>query len=295
MHLSGYRATVAALTVLAVSASVAGCDDPATTPPDTGLDYVAIGDSYTAAPDIPVISTDGCHRSDHNYPQLVARELDDVSLRDVSCGGARTDAVLQSQRIQTENRVQPPQIGALDANTDIVTVGLGVNDEGFVVTAAFGCLVLAERDPRGAPCEKANARKVPRLLEKIQDRYVETLNAIIDRAPNARIIVVGDPRLLDETGERRVQRLRADGNVDCVRDSYDRFNETIEAAAAEAGLEYVDVAAASEGHDICSDDPWINGKRDDETTGAAAYHPTPAEQEAVADLILDLLRRPLAS
>ena len=49
------------------------------------------------------------------------------------------------------------------------------------------------------------------------------------------------------------------------------------------------MAAASEGHDICSDDPWINGRRKDRRTKAAPYHPMPAEQAAVAELILALL------
>ena len=53
--------------------------------------------------------------------------------------------------------------------------------------------------------------------------------------------------------------------------------------------EYVDVAAAGADHDICSERPWINGRTADRRTKAAPYHPTPVEQAAVADLILDLL------
>ena len=38
--------------------------------------YVALGDSFTAAPYVPSTSlADGCFRSDGNYPQLVAAEL----------------------------------------------------------------------------------------------------------------------------------------------------------------------------------------------------------------------------
>src|SRR4051794_36739602 len=52
--------------------------------------YVALGDSYTAAPFVP--TTDlarGCLRSDHNYPALLARSLG-AKLRDASCSGATT-------------------------------------------------------------------------------------------------------------------------------------------------------------------------------------------------------------
>ena len=276
---------VLALSLVAVAVSACEEEKPRT---DTGLEYAALGDSFSAAPDLPTITSDGCHRSDHNYAHQVAKQLEDVKLTDVSCGGAHTDAVLQSQVIEAEGRVRPPQIEAVSATTDIVTVGLGVNDMDFAVTAAFGCLLLADSDPRGSPCEEANAKKVPRLLARIQEQYVDTLGAIADRAPDALIIAVGYPRLLSDSEGCPDRFPLADGDVEFVRDSYDQLNETIKAAAAEADVEYVDVAAASEGHDICSDDPWINGDRDDKKTGAAAYHPTPAEQAAVADVILDL-------
>ena len=75
-----------------------------------------------------------------------------------------------------------------------------------------------------------------------------------------------------------------------MRDSWDQLNEAVEAAADEAGVEYVDVAAASKGHDVCSEVPWINGKRDDPETGAAMYHPTPEGQAGVAKLLLATIR-----
>lgn len=271
-----------------VAFTVTACEDekPRT---DPGLEYAAIGDSFSAAPDLPTITSDGCHRSDHNFAHLVAKQLEDVRLRDVSCGGARTEAVLQSQVIETEGRVRPPQIEAVSPTTDIVTVGLGVNDLDFAVTAAFGCLALAQSDPDGSPCEDSNAKKVPRLLEKIQERYVDTLGAIANRAPDARIIAVGYPQLLADGSSCPDVFPLAKDDFAFVGESYDQLNATLAAAAEEADVDYVDVAAASEGHDICSDDPWINGDRQDKESGAAAYHPMPAEQAAVAELILDLL------
>ena len=280
----------AVVALVVVAGSLAACQpgdqEP---PPDTGFEYAALGDSFTAAPDIPTINSDGCHRSDHNYPHLVAVQLEDVTLTDVSCGGARTDAVLASQVQQAQGLAHPPQIDAVSPTTDLITVGLGGNDLDFAFTAVFGCILAATFDPDGSPCEEANAGKVPRLLDRIEKRYLNTLDAIADRAPDARILVVGYPRLLEDSTGCPERFPIADGDVEFVRRNFDRLIETVEAVADEAGVEYVDVAAASEGHDICSDQPWINGKRVDARSGAAAYHPMPAEQAAVADLILDLL------
>jgi len=273
-----------ALTTFAVTA----CEEEQPSP-DTGFDYAALGDSFTSGPDIPTISTDGCHRSDHNYPHLVAKRLDDVTLSDVSCGGARTDAVLQSQVQEAGGRVQTPQIEAVTADTDLVTLGFGANDAGFVGAAALECIVLAETDPRGSPCQDANARKIPRIVGNVREGVDGVLGAIANRAPDARIIVVGYPRLFE--GPEGCPRIFpvAEGDVPYIQDAYDQLNAALEAAADDAGADFVDVAAASKGHDVCSDAPWVNGRRPDRETGAAEYHPMPAEQKAVAQLILDLL------
>jgi hypothetical protein len=70
----------------------------ARTPPQS---YVALGDSYTAGPPIPVQETTplGCLRSDHNYPYLVAAALGVVEFRDPSCSGAETEDMTQPQGV----------------------------------------------------------------------------------------------------------------------------------------------------------------------------------------------------
>jgi hypothetical protein len=51
--------------------------------------YVALGDSYTAGPDIPYPTgpTGGCGQSNSSYPYLVARSLG-LQLTDMSCSSA---------------------------------------------------------------------------------------------------------------------------------------------------------------------------------------------------------------
>ena len=68
------------------------------------------------------------------------------------------------------------------------------------------------------------------------------------------------------------------------------LTEALATAAKATGSTYVDVWAASQGHDICSDDPWVNGAVTDQKR-AAAYHPFAAEQVAVADLVVAAVRR----
>ena len=89
----GRRRWPARIAVMSFCVAVVGVFGPATAqarkPPQS---YVALGDSYTAGPVIPVQQPDpyGCLRSDHNYPHLVAAALGVGDFKDPSCSGADT-------------------------------------------------------------------------------------------------------------------------------------------------------------------------------------------------------------
>ena len=58
----------------------------------TSIDYVAMGDSFSAGPFIGTMRTDpeGCARSKDNYPAFLADWLDVASYTDVTCSAATT-------------------------------------------------------------------------------------------------------------------------------------------------------------------------------------------------------------
>ena len=95
--------------------------------------YVALGDSYTAAPKVPGQSgrPAGCERSDHDYPALVARELGlkQAEFRDLSCSGATTADLSAAQ--STHQGTNPAQLSAVSTATRLVTLGIGGNDIDF--------------------------------------------------------------------------------------------------------------------------------------------------------------------
>src|SRR5690349_19526946 len=63
--------------------------------------YVALGDSYTAGPLIPLQRLDpvGCLRSTSNYPAQLAVRLLVRSFTDVSCSGADTSNMTAPQNV----------------------------------------------------------------------------------------------------------------------------------------------------------------------------------------------------
>ena len=266
-------------------------DGPATPPSQTdpGLpevsSYVALGDSYTAAPFVP--STDlaqGCFRSDGNYPSLLAEQVGAEDFVDVSCSAADTGDVTGPQLTAGGRGRVPAQLRAVAPGTDLVTVGIGANDENVFARLAQGCATAG----RARACTSLMAEAVP-VLSRIRDNVAGVLRRVHHVAPGATVVLVGYPRL--SSPGRRCARLPVPADVldDLARFEV-RLNRTLRAAADDARAVYVDMHAASAGHEICSDAPWVNGDRTDDAR-ALAYHPFAAGQRAAAREVLEVLAR----
>ena len=286
--------------VLLVAATLTACggesDGPAaapavTTGSPTGVparydDYVAIGDSYTAAPLVPPTDTSTiCLRSERNYPALLAEAMPGTELTDVSCSGARTDNTTSPQTGMGGS--VPPQFDALDEDTDLVTIGLGGNDDGLFATLLGTCTKLAADDPQGAPCTPVLRDRAESTLSGTRARVADVVEGVHDRAPDARIVVVGYPQIVPASGTCPDLPLAA-GDYAFAREVNEGLARAVRLAADDAGAEYVDLWAPSADHDICAAEPWINGR----VTSAAvalAYHPMAIEQQQVAELLFDRL------
>ncbi len=271
------------------SGSESPSDSAAPSDPATPPTYVALGDSYTAAPGVPETESEsGCSRSSANYPALVAERLDLV-LSDVSCAGADTLALVGSQ--QTDRGPKAPQFLAVVAGVEVVTLGMGGNDEGLFRDLVTTCLSLAADDPTGSPCRDAMATaaggdKAADRIGIIGTRLTSALTGIVDRVPDAAVVLVGYPQLVPATGQCDSLPL-ADGDYAYVRSLTEQLGAATKKAAEDAGVRYADVLAASEGHDVCAGaDAWVNGIANDEGRAAAPLHPFAEEQAAVADLVV---------
>ena len=252
--------------------------------------YVALGDSYTAAPLKPDNQRiKGCMRSRHNYPRLVADELGNTDLVDVSCSGASTVSMFYTQGFEHGDDEKPPQLDALTTDTDLVTVSIGANDFRLFNSMIYECLDAAKIDPDGAPCREQNTQdkkdRLKRTIARIAPRVRRVVEDIHDRSPEAQVLLVGYPKLLPASGACPERLPLAKGDYDYARRINRRLAVAVRDAGVSAGAEYVNLFRASKGHDICSDEPWIAGIRGVHRR-AMGMHPYPDEQRAVADLIL---------
>lgn len=250
--------------------------------------YVALGDSYTAAPFVPsVVEAKGCYRSTGNYPALIAQALPGTESVDASCSAADTTHMTTKQRTVT-GKVVPPQFEALTPETDLVTIGIGGNDFEVFGTLITECPQLAPTAPRGAPCR--DAMRGPRgdlllgNLKQTQKRVVGVIEGVQELTPEARILVIGYPQITPRRGTCAAMPI-ARGDYRYALRVGKRLDQALRRAASRTDADFVDVWKASRGHDVCSKDPWINGK-DTDLTRAMSYHPFSAEQVAVAELVL---------
>ncbi|MET7478385.1 SGNH/GDSL hydrolase family protein [Streptomyces sp. NPDC005648] len=262
--------------------------------------YVALGDSYTAGPEIPDQNgrPAGCDRSDRNYPSLVARglKLKAADFRDVSCSGATIGDLFSAQG--TDDGANGAQLSALSDRTRLVTLGIGGNDIGFastvkqcvgqgVVHYALGGGKWAD----DAPCrERYVAGGTDEVREKIRaadERLARALNEVRHRAPEARVYVVGYPAILPAGGSGCGRSMGlAPGDVAYLHEKEQQLNTMLRTRAEAAGAGYVDTYAPSVGRDACSarDTRWVEPLVP--LAPAASVHPNERGERGMAEAVL---------
>lgn len=296
-EVSPFRAAAAALLVACVlggcapddgtSDGASGAPSSATTPrtsPDSGAigslrSYVALGDSYTSAPYVGITDlAGGCLRSDANYPHLLAAATG-MRLTDVSCAGATTADVLRPQPAHGSDATIPPQLAAVRRDTDVVTIGLGGNDGRLFGRLSQGCA--------DGHCD-LDTSDTATALRDVGAHLSSVVHAVRRKAPDAVVVVVGYPRIVDQHVCPKRLPLEADDIPDVAALTRELRNQ-MRAAARRTDALFLDLYAASAGHDVCSKDPWVNGIHT-QRMKALALHPFASEQRAAADLLEDLLR-----
>lgn len=283
----------ALLTVLLSCVVLVSCGDnhsPESDLPDLPVKYVALGDSYSAAPGVPrQTGPPACMRSNHNYPSLVARKLEPDRFVDVTCSGADTEDMAGRQFTDVA-----PQLDAVTADTDIVTLGIGGNDFNLFARLVAQCSFLRGEDPTGAPCRTSMNESGKDTLLKIiavtRRRVADVVRQVQQHAPQAQVLLVGYPQILPATGTCIDRLPLADGDYAYARKINKALTDMVEQVADATETTYVDLWRVTAGHDICADEPWVNGQHE-EPEGAAAYHPFAAEQKAAAKQVLAAIRK----
>ena len=280
----------AAVTAVATLALVAGCsgqgssDDvgssptpPASTtqaPSSEGpSSYVALGDSFTAGPGIAPSQADAgfCQRSTRNWPTLAASALN-LDLVDLSCSGATTSDLSATAGS-----------GAVPEDAGLVTVSAGGNDGGLFLSLIRACTGGTRQ------CRDYVTDQTPSILRQTTDELSALLADVRTRAPRARVLLVGYPRIAPASGTCDALGIPAD-DVTSVLDAETALEAALRRAAERAEVDYVSLRGPSDGHDACAGaQAWTNGTAPRAGDGIV-FHPNAAGMAGVAEIVASAAR-----
>lgn len=250
------------------------------------IEYSALGDSFASGPGLaPQVQPEKpCLRSNRNAASLLARQLG-ADLLDVTCAGVPTAQITES--VPLNNGEIPPQIEAVDANTDLITVTIGGNDLSIFGSLTSVCGRLVEQDL--LTCRQQILTVYPRILPEFRARVASALRAVRAAAPQARIISIGYLNLFPEQNLCPQAGLTA-ADLPIANRGERLLNDAMAAAAADAGVDFISMHDLGVGHDSCGTDPWVNGNTAAPGDGTV-FHPTVAGMRATAQAVVDHLRR----
>lgn len=229
---------------------------------------VGVGDSFTSGEGNPPFvpgtdtATDKCHRSYFAYPQITAL-LVGARARNVACSGAQTKDLF------TTYQSEPAQLSRLGNASDIVTT-IGGND--------IHALDLIAHPPTPEALSAA--------LQALEPVLVATYESLHAADPNARVFAVGYPSLVGQSAVSGCplstqQRAAAIAGAQAL-------DATIQLAAMQAGVTYVDTFDAFAGHELCTTSPWVHGI--DSIHPEYSLHPNVSGQWAIAQRVAAAIR-----
>jgi lysophospholipase L1-like esterase len=244
------------LAVLAASASaLLAVPLLAVTPPAHAAapSYVALGDSYSSGVGTRSYLADGtsCQRSAYAFPSLIAAARG-YALNFRACSGAKVADVTSTQ------------LSALSASTAYVTISVGGNDAGFT-----SVLTTCAQPGWLSDCSGAISKARSYISNTLPGSLTTLYAAIRSKAPNARVVVVGYPRLFNGEDCNALTWF-SPSEESSLNATADLLDSKLAAAASAQGFAFAGPTSAFVGHAVCGSPEWLNGLSN---PVSESYHP----------------------
>ncbi|WP_030542248.1 SGNH/GDSL hydrolase family protein [Streptomyces albus] len=219
--------------------------------------YVALGDSYASglgAGSYDSASGD-CKRSSKAFGPLWAAANNPSSFHFTACSGAKTGDVLNNQ------------LGPLSSSTGLVSISIGGNDAGFADVMTT-CVLSSQ-----STCLDRVAEARAYMNNTLPGKLDQVYSAIRAKAPSARVVVLGYPRLYKLNGSCIAGLSETERSA--LNAASDNLNDVTAKRAADHGYAFGDVRPTFAGHEICSGSSWIHSVT---FPINHSYHPTASGQ-----------------
>lgn len=292
-------------------------------PPAQPQAYVALGDSYSSGEGAPnpnfLEGTDNhsprnlCHRSTAAYPWLTHSATSNTYPTFVfrACSGAKIQDFYADN--QEGNSGEPAQLSWLNSHTRLVTLTVGGNDVDFHDVLQY---CATRPDVGSKTCEAKFDQIVNSEIAAISSTDPNNSNTLAylyklikKDAPNAKVLVVGYPRLFPKkpppfclTGVPQTSGLDIGRPAFFIRSDMDWFNR--EGSILDTAIEritkyekknggdftYVNTYDALNGHELCTGDPYVNRAIIDTSIDLVklvswSFHPNISGQAALAAIV----------
>jgi lysophospholipase L1-like esterase len=250
------RVLIASLTAAAAAAAAIAFAPAAAHA--SGLNYAALGDSYSSGLGAGNYGSSGsCYRSAGAYGQLWTNHDSPASFDFAACSGATTSDVINTQA------------PTLSSSTNLVSITIGGNDVGF--SSVMETCVLDSTSSCVSAVDNAENQAKTTLPGKLDN----ALNAVAQHAPNAQVVVLDYPELYDLSKSSGCIGLSTTDRT-VLNQAADILDGVIQSAAARHGDAFADVRSAFSGHELCDSDEWLHSVDWFDLTDS--YHPTASGQ-----------------
>lgn len=250
--------------------------------PLTGADtYVALGDSfssgegagsYISGSDDPWFNE--CHRSTKAY-SYIAKSFTGMPPKYEfhACSGALVEDFFSPYPSNHPNNLAGSsptethaQLDWLNPASKVVTLTIGGNNAHFPEVIGY-CAVRFNRqlckDFYGDSVDNSIINLSKSSGGRIEDNLPDLYTAIRAKAPAAKVIVLGYPRLFPTDRKSMcniaVGKAFRPEDMNWINGELTKLNTAISDAAQKAGFDYVNVTDAFKGHELCTKSPYVNG------------------------------------
>jgi len=209
----------------------------------------------------------------------------------VSCASAGVKNMTAAQ--QTYLGTNPPQLSALAPDDRLVLLTLGGDDLGFL-NVLKECVAQSFTRPWGSPCQahytSGGTDQLAAAVAAEGPKISQVLGQIADRAPRARIVVVGYPDMFPQSGGCWPAVPVTDGDVAYLRGIEVKANALLFGAAEAAGATFVNTYTPTIGHDFCQPESVRDVEGLLPGSLALPFHPNTRGQAAMAAAVLKAVK-----
>ncbi len=270
-------------------------------------DYVALGDSFASGEGLPPLSG-ACHQSPKAYPVVVQHALQFDTFSFAACSGATVAGLTNQAHLAWQRKELSPATG-------LVTITIGGNNVGFdelirrCVKARIIPVILRQF-PKGCFSGSGGLKNrvlVSNGLKEINAQLPAVIGFVREKAPKARIMLVGYPYVFPSSSTTDCSDLRISGvsifrhpaftnkDVPTLHTIIVDLNNTIRRIVdrGPSDVTFVPTTSVFLGHDACSvNHSWFTGVWLFGPEQSWTLHPTQDGQQALASVVIHKFLQP---